>query len=92
MQSDHLVSDTRWIGTLTRQLQTADVEIVANLGTTRITLGQILKMKTGDVIPFEVPETITAEVDHVPVMECRYGLQNGQYALKVERFLAPDKT
>lgn len=92
MQSDHLVSDKRWVGTLTRQLQTADVELVANLGTTEITLGQILKMKKGDVIPFEIDETIFVEVDHVPVMECRYGLQHGQYALKVERFITPEKT
>ena len=92
MQSDHLVSDKRWIGTLTRQLQTAEVELVAHLGTTQITLGQILNMKPGDIIPFPIEETISAEVDHVPVMECRYGLQHGQYALKVERFIAPDKT
>ena len=92
MQSDHLASDKRWIGTLTRQLQAADVELVANLGTTEITLGQILGMKAGDVIPFDIGETIVAEVDHVPVMECRYGLQHGQYALRVERFIAPDKT
>lgn len=92
MQSDHLVSDKRWIGTLTRQLQSADVELVANLGTTQVTLGQIINMKVGDVIPFNIGETITAEVDRVPVMECRYGLQHGQYALKVERFIAPEKT
>ncbi len=92
MQSDHLVSDKRWIGTLTRQLQSAEVELVAHLGATQITLGQILKMRSGDVIPFDIEETITAEVDHVPVMECRYGLQHGQYALRVERFIAPDKT
>ena len=92
MQGDHLVSDKRWINTLTRQLQTAEVELVAHLGTTQISLGQILGMKTGDVIPFNIEETITAEVDHVPVMECRYGLQRGQYALKVERFIAPDKS
>jgi len=67
------------------------VELVANLGTTEITLGQIRNMKAGDVIPFDIDETITVEVDHVPVMECRYGLQHGQYALKVERFIAPDK-
>ena len=90
MQSDHLVSDKRWIGTLTRQLQTAEVELVAMLGRSQITLGQILNLKAGDVIPFNVEETISAEVDHVPVMECRYGLQNGQYALKVERFITPD--
>lgn len=91
MQSDHLVSDKRWIGTLTRQLQSANVELVANLGTTEITLGQIRNMQAGDVIPFNIEELITVEVDHVPVMECRYGLQHGQYALKVERFIAPDK-
>jgi flagellar motor switch protein FliM len=49
-------------------------------------------MKVGDVIPLDIGETIVAEVDHVPVMECRYGLQHGQYALKVERFIAPDRT
>ena len=92
MQSDHLVSDQRWIGTLTRQLQSADVELVANLATTQIALGQIVGMKVGDVIPLDIGETIVAEVDHVPVMECRYGLQHGQYALRVERFIAPDRT
>ena len=63
----------------------------ACLGETQITLGQILGMKVGDVIPFNIEEVITAEIDHVPVMECRYGLQHGQYALKVERFIAPDR-
>jgi flagellar motor switch protein FliM len=92
MQSDHLVSDKRWISTLTRQLQTADVELVARLGTTQVTLGQILNMKAGDIIPFNIGETIITEVDHVPVMETRYGTQNGQYALKVERFIPPEPT
>ncbi len=91
MQGDHLASDKRWIGTLTRQLQSADVELVARLGSRDITLGQIIKMKAGDIIPFDIAETIVAEVSNTPVMECRYGLQNGQYALKVERFLAAEK-
>ena len=92
MQGDHLVFDKRWISTLTRQLQTAEVELVAHLGKSQIKLGQVLGLKVGDVIPFNIEDTITAEVDHVPVMECRYGLQRGQYALKVERFIAPDKS
>ena len=68
------------------------MELVANLATTQIALGQIVGMKVGDVIPLDIGETIVAEVDHVPVMECRYGLQHGQYALRVERFIAPDRT
>ncbi|HXE37074.1 MAG TPA: FliM/FliN family flagellar motor switch protein [Azonexus sp.] len=35
-----------------------------------------------------MPEHIEALVDNVPLMECSYGQQNGQYALKVERFVA----
>ena len=92
MQSDHLVSDRRWVVSLTRQLQSADVEVVARLGSTQISLGQILNMKAGDVIPIDIEETVTAEVDQVPILECRYGIQNGQYALKVERFIAPEET
>jgi flagellar motor switch protein FliM len=90
MQSDQIMSDRRWTATLTKQLQSAEVELVATLGGTEITLGEILKMKVGDVIPIHIEDTITAAVDHVPVMECRYGIQNGQYALKVERFLGAE--
>jgi len=88
MQSDQISTDKRWIGTLRRQLQGAEVEIVANLGSAQLSLGQILKLKVGDVIPLQIPERIHAVVDQVPLMECTYGQQNGQYALKVERFIA----
>ncbi len=88
MQSDQLSTDKRWTGTLRKQLQGAEVEIVAQLGSSKITLGQILKLKAGDVIPLNIQEKIEATVDNVPLMECTYGQQNGQYALKVERFIA----
>ncbi len=91
MQSDRLVADSRWISTLTRQLQSADIELVAKLGYSQVTLGQILNMKIGDVIPLNIGETVMATAENVPVMDCRYGLQNGRYALRIERFLAPDE-
>ncbi|MEO8411356.1 MAG: flagellar motor switch protein FliM [Propionivibrio sp.] len=89
MQSDQLSTDRRWIVMLRRQLKDAEVEITAQLGSTTTTLGQVLKMKPGDIIPIDIPDVITARVDDIPLMECRYGLQDGQYALKVERFIAP---
>ncbi len=88
MQSDQLSTDKRWIGTLRKQLQGAEVEIVAHLGGGKITLGQILNLKVGDVVPLHIPEKLQALVDNVPLMECTYGQLNGQYALKVERFIA----
>lgn len=88
MQSDQLSTDKRWISTLRKQLKGAEVEVVAQLGHGTITLGQILRLKAGDVIPLAIPERIHALVDNVPLMECSYGQQNGQYALKVERFVS----
>ena len=58
------------------------------VGTAQATLGDILNMKAGDVIPLAVPERVEAKVDGVPVMECSYGKLNGQYALRVEKLLA----
>ena len=87
MQSDQLSTDQRWIVMLRRQLKDAEVEIAAQLASTTVSLGQILKMQVGDIIPISVPDTIIAKVDHVPLMECRYGQQGGQFALKIERFM-----
>ncbi len=90
MQSDQLSTDQRWIVMLRKQLKDAEVEIAANLATTTISLGEILKLKAGDIIPISIPEKIIACVDEIPLLEGTYGQQGGQYALKIERFIAPD--
>ncbi len=72
---------------MTQQIQIAEVEIVADLGSAKVTLGDILNMKVGDVIPLSVPEIVSAKVDGTPVMECKYGVFNGQYALRVDKML-----
>ena len=90
MQSDQLSSDQRWVVMLRKQLKNAEVEIAANLATTTVTLGQILKLKTGDILPITIPDSLVASVDDIPLMECRYGQQGGQFALKIERFITPE--
>lgn len=91
LQGDHLEVDKRWIKLLSQQVQGAEVELVANLGHTKVTFEQILSMQAGDIIPLEIPKTITAHVDGVPVMDCRYGIMNGRYALKVNAMISPSE-
>ncbi|MFN3987475.1 MAG: flagellar motor switch protein FliM [Rhodocyclaceae bacterium] len=88
MQSDHLTQDNRWINLLTRQLQSAEVELLCNLGTARVTLRDIVNMRVGDVIPINVPDNVVAEVDGIPVLETQYGVRNRRYAIKVLRSIA----
>lgn len=48
-------------------------------------------MKVGDIIPMNVDEFVEAQIDGVPVLACRYGMHDGQYALKIDRFLASSR-
>ncbi|GAB3459737.1 flagellar motor switch protein FliM [Massilia terrae] len=88
LQGEALEVDKRWIRLMTQQIQVAEVELVATLGHGRTTFDELLNLKVGDIIPITVPESIEATVDGVPVMECGYGVLNGNYALKVEKLLA----
>jgi flagellar motor switch protein FliM len=88
LQAENLEVDKRWVRLMRQQIQMAEVEIIANLGTTLISLRDIVNMKVGDVIPLEIPQSIEAKVDGVPVMECAYGKFNGQYTLRVEKLLS----
>jgi flagellar motor switch protein FliM len=88
LQGEALEIDKRWIRLMTQQIQVAEVELVATLGTGKASFDDILNMKVGDIIPLTVAEQIQATVDGVPVMDCTYGVLNGQYALKVEKLLA----
>jgi flagellar motor switch protein FliM len=88
MQGEHLAMDQRWLQLLSKQIQSANIELVATLGQAGVTLDQVLKMRVGDIIPLEIGETITATVDSVPVMECKYGAFNNQYALRVEKMIS----
>ena len=92
MQSDHLTQDRRWVNMLGKQLQNAEVALVAQFGKARITLRDVVNMKAGDVIPLQVPELLQVEVDGASVLEGHYGVQHGRYAIKVERFLSQDET
>ncbi|HPT49834.1 MAG TPA: flagellar motor switch protein FliM [Accumulibacter sp.] len=91
MQSDQLSTDQRWIVMLRKQLKNAEVEMTVQLATATVTLREILKMKAGDFIPLEIPAKVVAMVDEIAVMECHYGTQGRQYALKVDHFIAVEE-
>ena len=87
LQGEAMDTDKRWVKMLSKQVQSADVELLVNLGKVELTLQQVLNMQPGDVISLDIAQPLIAEVDSVPVMECKCGVFNGNYALKVERLL-----
>ncbi len=65
---------------------------MADLAKTKMNLSEVLNMKVGDVIPLSITEEVEAKVDNIPVMQCKYGLFNGQYALRVQKLLRSNST
>lgn len=92
LQGEVLGTDKRWVKLMTQQVQAAEIEIVADLATSSMRLGEVLNMKVGDVISINMDDSIEAKVDGIPVMQCKYGLFNGQYALRVEKLLRSNST
>ena len=92
IQGEALEVDRRWIRVLSQQVQSAEVELTVDLAQIGTTFEQILNMRAGDVLPINVPEQVTAKVDGVPVMECGYGVFNGQYALRVQKMISASDT
>jgi flagellar motor switch protein FliM len=92
LQGEALEVDKRWIRMLSQQVQTAEVMLQVDLAQIPSNFQQILNMQVGDIIPLNMPESVTAKIDGVPVMECGYGTFNGQYALRVQKLISATDT
>ncbi len=82
--------DQRWSQQLSRQVRSADIDVVAEFARIPSSIRELMGLKVGDVLPVDVPETVIAHVDGVPLMECGYGVFNGQYALRVQNLFTHD--
>lgn len=87
IQGDSVEPDRRWVKLLQQQIQSAEVEVVAELAKAPATVEQLLSFKPGDFIELDLNQLLEAKVDGVPIFECYYGTSNGKYALRVEKLL-----
>ena len=79
--------ECRWLNLLKQQIQSAEVELVAELATAPATVEQLLSFKPGDFIELELNPVIQAKVDGVPVFDCHYGTSKGKYSIKIDKLL-----
>ncbi|MFC1750696.1 flagellar motor switch protein FliM [Pseudomonadota bacterium] len=88
--SDRTEVDERWTTSLREDVKDADIELKSTLVDVEVTLGDVLNMKKGDIIPFEFPEQVVLETeDDVPVFHGKFGVYQGYNALKI---IEPVKT
>lgn len=87
IQGDSVEQDRRWIKLLQNQIQSAEVELVAELAHAPATVEQLLSFKPGDFIELDLDPVIEAKVDGVPIFDCHYGTSNGHYSIKIDQLL-----
>ncbi len=87
-QGDQAEPDKRWINLLKSQVQMAEVELVATIAKTSLTINDVMGLRIGDVISIDIHPNVQACVENVPVFDCTYGISNGQYALKIQKITA----
>lgn len=86
-QGDSIEVDRRWVNLLTREIQAAEITLVAELARADATIEQLLAMKKGDFIELDRQPKIQASVDGVPIFECQYGTHNAKYAIRIDKAL-----
>ncbi|HVN98940.1 MAG TPA: flagellar motor switch protein FliM [Steroidobacteraceae bacterium] len=77
--------DARWHESLRAEAEKAKVEIRTVLGNAEVTLGKLLALRPGDVLPFDFAGQATVYAEGVPIFSGAFGGSRGQEAVKVER-------
>ncbi|AKJ94989.1 MULTISPECIES: flagellar motor switch protein FliM [Thioalkalivibrio] len=83
IQSDRSDVDQRWMHALQEEIQTAEVEISSMLAETEVTVRELLDIQPGDIIPVDLPEKITLQVEDIPMFRGKFGVSNGMNAIQV---------
>jgi flagellar motor switch protein FliM len=72
-----------WAPALKVALQETELETRAVLAQAQISLGELVRLNAGDIIPIETPQHVTLLAGEVPLYRGRFGVSQGHNALKI---------
>ncbi len=94
VQSDVDEVDERWVHALQEDIKQVDVPVSATVARRSISLREVAQFEAGDIIPIEMPETVTLKANEVPVYRGHLGTRDGNLAIRivdrVRRYEAPN--
>ncbi len=91
VKNDQEEVDQIWINTMKEEMKQACVQIDSSMAYTRLTLGEILNLNDGDIIPIEIPDLVTVRAGNVPIFRGVLGKSNGKNAIQfVEPVVRPE--
>jgi flagellar motor switch protein FliM len=88
MQSDRADKDERWGQTLRNELEETEVDLVTRMCQSKITLGELLDLKAGDVLACDFDGQATVMADGIAVFQGEVGQQRGRQVVRVSRLIS----
>lgn len=84
-ESDHV--DQEWMEKMEEHLRNTSVNIQVDLGTSAITVGDLVNLNVGDIIPLaqNVDGELTLKIEDVPKYRCFFGVSRGNRAVQITR-------
>ncbi len=85
--------DPEWSKILLKKLTSTEVEVVGVLGTTTMTLRELLNLHVGDVVQTNIPESTETQVliGNKPRMWGKAGISNDRLAIKITHLACEEK-
>lgn len=75
--------DPRWLQNLREEIEDAEVELVPVVGRASLTVGKLVDLQPGDVIPCDFDGQVTVYAEGVPLLRGTYGASRGLQAVKI---------
>jgi len=91
LQGEPAAHDAHWSRALHEEIEEAEIELVPLIGHSEITVGRLLNLKPGDLIPCDFGGSVTLMAEGIPILRGSYGASRGQQSVKVEQHLARNR-
>jgi flagellar motor switch protein FliM len=88
-QTDNDVVDTIWTRSMNEHVQHSNATVVVKLGETDMSIGDLIGLQVGDIIPLnqEVSGELDVEIEDVKKMKCLVGVYKGSKAVQITKSL-----
>ncbi|MGZ5050368.1 MAG: flagellar motor switch protein FliM [Methylobacter sp.] len=83
ISSDSGEVDDGWQEALRAEVLRAEVSVNSLLVEKNMTIRDVMRLKKGDVIPIDMPDTVILKAEGIPVFEGKVGISDGNYAVQI---------
>ena len=85
------IQNARWADAIRDRLPRVSVDLSSTVGRATMTLGQLICLEPGDVVPIESPTDAVLQANNVELIAGRFGVHNGVNAFAAKHWIDPDE-